>query len=125
MAYQNSTVPFEKMLNEICVRRGFMQAMVKRLCERLMEAEIESKLCAEKPERSSERQDYGKKKILVLITILNRKPSRMNTCNLFTKYFLRSEKAFAANLQRLFPILQILNPARLFVGFKHYVSSNC
>ena len=58
MAYQNSTVPFEKMLMKFVVDEDPMQAMLKWLCERLMEAEVESKLCAEKSERSSGRQGY-------------------------------------------------------------------
>jgi len=58
MAYQNSTVPFEKMLMKFVLEEDPMQAMLKWLCERLMEAELESKLCAEKSERSSERQGY-------------------------------------------------------------------
>ena len=47
MAYQNSTVPFEKMLLKFVLDEDPMQAMLKWLCERLMEAEVESKLCAE------------------------------------------------------------------------------
>ena len=35
-----------------------MQSMLKWLCERLMEAEVNSKLCAEKSERNKERQGY-------------------------------------------------------------------
>jgi len=35
-----------------------MQSMLKWLCERLMEAEVENKLCAEKSERNNERQGY-------------------------------------------------------------------
>jgi len=58
MAYQNSTVPFEKMLMKFVLDDDPMQAMLKWLCEKLMEAEVESKLCAEKSERSSERQGY-------------------------------------------------------------------
>lgn len=58
MAYQDFTVPFEKMLMKFVLDEDPMQAMLKWLCERLMEAEVESKLCAEKSERSSERQGY-------------------------------------------------------------------
>ena len=58
MAYQNSTVSFEKMLMKFVLDEDPMQAMLKWLCERLMEAEVESKLCAEKSERSNERQGY-------------------------------------------------------------------
>ena len=58
MAYQNSTFPFEKMLMKFVLDEDPMQAMLKWLCERLMEAEVESKLCAEKSARSNERQGY-------------------------------------------------------------------
>ena len=58
MAYQNSTVSFEKMLMKFVLDEDPMQAMLKWLCERLMEAEVESKLCAEKSARSNERQGY-------------------------------------------------------------------
>ncbi len=58
MAYQNSTLSFEKMLMKFVLDEDPMQAMLKWLCERLMEAEVESKLCAEKSERSNERQGY-------------------------------------------------------------------
>lgn len=58
MAYQNSTLPFEKMLMKFVLDEDPMQAMLKWLCERLMEAEVESKLGAEKSARSNERQGY-------------------------------------------------------------------
>lgn len=58
MAYQNSTVSFEKMLMKFVLDEDPMQAMLKWLCERLMEAEVESKLGAEKSARSNERQGY-------------------------------------------------------------------
>lgn len=58
MAYQNSTVSFEKMLMKFVLEEDPMQAMLKWLCERLMEAEVESKLGAEKSARSNERQGY-------------------------------------------------------------------
>lgn len=58
MAYQNSTVPFEKMLMKFILDEDPMQAMLKWLCEKLMEAKVESKRCAEKSERNSERQGY-------------------------------------------------------------------
>ena len=44
MAYQNSTVPFEKMLMKIVLDEEPIVSMVKWLCERLMEAEVEGKL---------------------------------------------------------------------------------
>nr|WP_320146771.1 IS256 family transposase [uncultured Anaeromusa sp.] len=58
MAYQNSTVPFEKMLMKFVLDEEPMVSMLKWLCERLMEAEVEGKLGAEKSERSEERQGY-------------------------------------------------------------------
>ena len=58
MAYQNSTVSFEKMLMKFISDEDPMQSMLKWLCERLMEAEVENKLCAEKSERNHERQGY-------------------------------------------------------------------
>ena len=58
MAYQNSTVPFEKMLMKFVLDEEPMLSMLKWLCERLMEAEVEGKLGAEKSERSEDRQGY-------------------------------------------------------------------
>lgn len=58
MAYPNSTVPFEKMLMKFVLDEEPMLSMLKWLCERLMEAEVEGKLGAEKSERSEGRQGY-------------------------------------------------------------------
>jgi putative transposase len=58
MAYLNSNVPFEKMLMKFVSDEDPMLAMLKWLCERLMEAEVETKLGAEKSERASGRQGY-------------------------------------------------------------------
>jgi transposase-like protein len=58
MAYQNSNVPFEKMLMKFVADEDPMLAMLKWLCEKLMEAEVQTKLGAEKSERSAERQGY-------------------------------------------------------------------
>ena len=58
MAYQNSNVPFEKMLMKFVLDEEPMLSMLKWLCERLMEAEVEGKLGAEKSERSEGRQGY-------------------------------------------------------------------
>ena len=44
MVYQNSTVPFEKMLMEFVADDDPMQEMLKWLCERLMAAEVDGKL---------------------------------------------------------------------------------
>jgi transposase-like protein len=58
MAYQNSNVPFEKMLMKFVSDEDPMQAMLKWLCERLMDVEVETKLGAEKSERATSRQGY-------------------------------------------------------------------
>lgn len=58
MAYPNSTLPFEKMLMKFVTAEDPMQAMLKWLCEKLMEAEVDAKPGAEKSERSTERQGY-------------------------------------------------------------------
>ena len=58
MAYQNSNVPFEKMLMKFVSEEDPMLSMLKWLCERLMEAEVDTKLGAEKSERVSNRQGY-------------------------------------------------------------------
>ena len=56
MAYQNSNVPFEKMLMKFVSEEDPMLSMLKWLCEKLMEAEVDTKLGAEKSERVSNRQ---------------------------------------------------------------------
>ena len=48
MVYQNSTVPFEKMLMKFVTDEDPMQEMLKWLCERLMAAEVDGKLEAPK-----------------------------------------------------------------------------
>ena len=58
MVYQNSTVPFEKMLMKFVSAEDPMLSMLKWLCERLMEAEVDEKIGAEKSERVSNRQGY-------------------------------------------------------------------
>lgn len=58
MAYQNSNVPFEKMLMKFVSEEDPMLSMLKWLCEKLMEAEVDTKLGAEKSERVSNRQGY-------------------------------------------------------------------
>ena len=47
MAYQNSNLPFEKMLMKFVSEEDPMLSMLKWLCERLMEAEVDAKLGAE------------------------------------------------------------------------------
>ena len=56
MAYQNSNLPFEKMLMKFVSEEDPMLSMLKWLCERLMEAEVDTKLGAENSERVSNRQ---------------------------------------------------------------------
>ena len=58
MAYQNSTVPFEKMLLNFILNDDPMLSMFKWLCEKLMETEVQTKLGAEKSERVANRQGY-------------------------------------------------------------------
>ena len=58
MVYQNSTVPFEKMLMKFVADDDPMQEMLKWLCERLMAAEVDGKLEAQKSERTQTRQGY-------------------------------------------------------------------
>jgi len=58
MAYPNSNLPFEKMLMKFVTDEDPMQSMLKWLCERLMEAEVDAKLGAEKSERAPDRQGY-------------------------------------------------------------------
>lgn len=58
MVYQNSTVPFEKMLMKFVADDDPMQEMLKWLCERLMAAEVDGKLEAHKSERTQTRQGY-------------------------------------------------------------------
>lgn len=58
MVYQNSTVPFEKMLIKFVADDDPMQEMLKWLCERLMAAEVDGKLEAQKSERTKTHQGY-------------------------------------------------------------------
>lgn len=58
MVYQNSTVPFEKMLLNFISNDDPMLSMLKWLCEKLMETEVQTKLGAEKSERVANRQGY-------------------------------------------------------------------
>jgi len=51
MAYPNPTVFFEKMLLKFILKKDPMKAMLEWLYERLMEVEVDSKLCAEKSEQ--------------------------------------------------------------------------
>lgn len=58
MAYQNSTVPFEKMLMKFMSEEDPMLEMLKWLCDKMMDVEISAKLGAEKSTRSEERSGY-------------------------------------------------------------------
>jgi putative transposase len=59
MAYPNSNVSFEKILMKFMSEEDPMLSILKRLCERLMEAEVDEKIGgAEKSERSSSQQGY-------------------------------------------------------------------
>ena len=58
MVYSNSTVSFEKMLIKFMSEDDPMLAMLKWLCEQLMEAEVTSKVNAAKSERTPERTGY-------------------------------------------------------------------
>ncbi len=55
MAYQNSTLPFEKMLLKFVTEEDPMLEMLKWLCEQMMEAELSNQLGADKSERSGSR----------------------------------------------------------------------
>jgi putative transposase len=58
MAYHKSTVTFEKMLPLFITEPDPMLSMLKWLCHRMMQAELESKLGAGKSERTNERTGY-------------------------------------------------------------------
>ena len=58
MVFQNSTVPFEKMLMKFVTEEDPLLSMLKWLCESLMTAEVDGKLEAQKPERTQTRQGY-------------------------------------------------------------------
>ena len=58
MVYTNSNLPFEKMLLQFMSEKDPMLSMLKWLCDQLMEAEVTSKVNAEKSERSPERSGY-------------------------------------------------------------------
>ena len=58
MVSPKSTVSFEKMLLNFVLDEYPMQAMLKWLCAKLVEAEVEGKLSSEKSERTHERRGY-------------------------------------------------------------------
>jgi len=58
MVYSNSNVNFEKMLLQFMSEDDPMLSMLKWLCEKLMDAEVTSKVNAAKSERCPERSGY-------------------------------------------------------------------
>lgn len=58
MAYSYTNKIFKKMLLQFITEEDPMLAMLKWLCEQLMEAEVTAKLNASKSERTSERSGY-------------------------------------------------------------------
>lgn len=58
MAHLDSNLPFEKMLLQFITEDDPMLAMLKWLTEQLMEAELSSKLGADKSERTDDRSGY-------------------------------------------------------------------
>jgi len=58
MAYSHSNKNFEKMLLQFITEEDPMLAMLKWLCEQLMEAEVTAKINASKSERTPQRSGY-------------------------------------------------------------------
>lgn len=58
MVYPNSNVPLEKMLLQFMTEDDPMLAMLKWLCEKLMEVEVGAKINAAKSERTDDRAGY-------------------------------------------------------------------
>lgn len=58
MAYQNSTLSLEKMLLKFMTEPDPMLSMLEWLCDKLMEAEVNSKINAAKSERTDDRRGY-------------------------------------------------------------------
>lgn len=58
MVYPNSNVPLEKMLLQFMTEDDPMLAMLKWLCEKLMEVEVSAKINAAKSERTDDRVGY-------------------------------------------------------------------
>ncbi|MBP2642329.1 MAG: transposase [Firmicutes bacterium] len=58
MVYPNSNVPSEKMLFQFMTEDDPMLAMLKWLCEKLMEVEVSAKINAAKSERTDDRVGY-------------------------------------------------------------------
>ena len=58
MVYPNSNLPLEKMLLQFMSENDPMLSMLKWLCEKLMEVEVDAKINAVKSERTDERCGY-------------------------------------------------------------------
>lgn len=58
MAYENNTSSIEQMLLSFMAEQDPMQSMLQWLCEQLMEAELTSKIRANKSERTDDREGY-------------------------------------------------------------------
>ena len=58
MAHIYSKLPLEKMLLQFMTEDDPMFAMLKWLCEKLMESEVNAKINAAKSERTDERSGY-------------------------------------------------------------------
>ncbi|EGL81440.1 transposase mutator type, partial [Caldalkalibacillus thermarum TA2.A1] len=58
MAYQHSTLSFEQMLLQFMSEQDPMLAMLRWLCEQMMEAEVTAKTKAQKSERTDTRTGY-------------------------------------------------------------------
>ena len=58
MAYPHSNLNFEKMLMKFMTEEAPMLEVLKWLCEKLMDAEVASKINADKSERTENRSGY-------------------------------------------------------------------
>ena len=58
MVYENNTPTIEQMLLSFMAEQDPMQSMLQWLCEQLMEAELKSKIKADRSERTDDRIAY-------------------------------------------------------------------
>ena len=58
MVYENNTPTIEQMLLSFMAEQDPLQSMLQWLCGQLMEAELASKIRADKSERTDEREGY-------------------------------------------------------------------
>lgn len=58
MAYQNSTLPFEKMPMKFLMAEDPMLEMLRWLCNRMMDVEFSGQIGAGKSERTESRKGY-------------------------------------------------------------------